>query len=107
MLSSSLKNLESKTMVTRIIRPVHGRIEVRGLPKSSNPVVSNKQWFKNSLNRNIQPLWVEHTSNEAGYGHWEIARAHLKPVAEAIVRREGAVLLELHFRRHEVCDTRC
>lgn len=94
-------------MVTRIIRPVQGRIEVRGLPKNSNPAVGNKQWFKNALQKHIRPHWVEHGPGEIGYGHWEIARAHLKPVTEAIVRREGAVLLELHFRRYEICDTRC
>lgn len=94
-------------MVTRIIRPVQGWIEVRGLPRNRDSAVSNKQWFKDSLQRHIRPKWVTHAHHEAGYGHWEIARPHLQPVIEAIVRREGEVLLELHYRTNEKYDTRC
>lgn len=90
-------------MITRIIRPIQGRIEVRGLPKNRDPAVPNRQWFKDSLQKHIRPNWVSYSS---GYGHWEIARSHLQPVVEAIVRREGEVLLELHCRTNEKCDTR-
>lgn len=76
-------------MITRIIRPIQGRIEVRGLPKNRDPAVPNRQWFKDSLQKHIRPNWVSYSS---GYGHWEIARSHLQPVVEAIVRREGEVL---------------
>lgn len=94
-------------MVTRIIRPVQGRIEIRGLPKNRDSAVSNRQWFKDSLQKHIRPVWVLHASDEADYGHWEIARSHLQQMVEAIVRREGEVLLELHYRTNEKCDTRC
>lgn len=75
-------------MITRIIRPIQGRIEVRGLPKNRDPAVPNRQWFKDSLQKHIRPNWVSYSS---GYGHWEIARSHLQPVVEAIVRKEEEI----------------
>lgn len=95
-------------MTATIVRPLHGRIEVRGLrgPRGDEP--SNREMFKTATGTAIRPTWVPAPEGSAGWlGYWEIARPHLTDVAEAIAIRDGRVEIEMHYSTTEQCDRRC
>lgn len=95
-------------MTALIIRPIHGRIEVRKLraPRGDEP--SNKSMFKTAAGTSIRPTWVDAADGEPGWkGHWAIARGHLTEVAESIAIRDGRVEIEMHYNETEKCDLRC
>ncbi len=95
-------------MTATIVRPLHGRIQVRGLrgPRGDEP--SNRQMFKTATGAAIRPTWVPAPEGAPGWeGHWEIARPHLTDVAEGIAIRDGQVEIEMHYSTAEQCDQRC
>lgn len=95
-------------MTATIIRPLKGRIQVRGLHAAKSGQPTNKQMFKTAAGAAIRPTWVAAPSGEPGWkGYWTIARQHLTDVAEAIAIREGSVLIEMHYSTAEQCDSRC
>lgn len=95
-------------MTARIIRPLSGRIQVRGLraPRGDEP--SNKSMFKDAAGSAIRPTWVDAEEGQPGWaGYWTIAREHLTEVAESIAIRDGIVEIEMHYSPTEKCDVRC
>jgi hypothetical protein len=95
-------------MTAKIIRPLTGRIQVRGLraPRGDEP--SNKSMFKNAAGAAIRPTWVDAAEGQPGWaGYWVIARQHLTEVAESIAIRDGSVEIEMHYSPTEKCDLRC
>ncbi|MBP2422196.1 hypothetical protein ABC195_16480 [Microbacterium sp. 2P01SA-2] len=95
-------------MTATIVRPLHGRIQVRGLrgPRGDEP--SNRQMFKTATGTAIRPTWVPAPKDSPPWqGYWEIARPHLTDVAEAIAIRDGQVEIEMHYSTAEQCDQRC
>lgn len=95
-------------MTALIVRPIYGRIEVRGLraPRGEEP--SNKSMFKTAAGAAIRPTWVDAADGEPGWkGYWTIAREHLTEVAESIAIRNGSVDIEMHYSETEKCDLRC
>ncbi|MBP2422203.1 hypothetical protein [Microbacterium imperiale] len=93
-------------MSALIVRPLHGRIEVRGLrgPREGEP--ANKQMFKTAAGAAIRPTWVVPPGLPRWEGYWTISRNHLSVVAEAIAIRDGEVTIEMHYSEHERCDSR-
>jgi hypothetical protein len=63
---------------------------------------TNRRWLKDRLGDRIRPEWVQGRP-----GHWEIARAQLVPLLEALVTRFGQVEVLLEFSRTQKCDKRC
>ena len=95
-------------MTAKIVRPLAGRIEVRGLraPRGDEP--SNKNMFKDAAGVAIRPTWVSAPEGQPGWrGYWAISRAHLTEVAESIAIRDGRVEIEMHYSQTEKCDRRC
>lgn len=95
-------------MTATIIRPLRGRIQVRGLraPRTGQP--TNRELFRTATGAAIRPTWVGAPPGEPGWkGYWTIARQHLTDVAEAVAIRDGLVLIEMHYSTAEQCDTRC
>lgn len=90
------------------MRPLTGRIEVRGLraPRGEEP--TNKEMFRDAAGSVIRPTWVEAAEGEPRWrGFWTIAREHLTVVAAAIAIRDGSVDIEMHYSQTEQCDGRC
>lgn len=95
-------------MTAKIIRPLTGRIQVRGLraPRGDEP--PNKTMFKNAAGAAIRPTWIDAAEDQPGWaGYWVIARQHLTEVAESIAIRDGSVEIEMHYSPTEKCDLRC
>lgn len=95
-------------MTATIVRPLHGRLEVWGLrgPRDDEPF--NREMFRTATGAAIRPTWVLASEGAPGWrGHWEIARAHLTDVAEAIAIRDGRVEIEMHYSTTEQRDRRC
>ncbi len=95
-------------MSAKIIRPLTGRIQVRGLraPRGDEP--TNKSMFKDAAGAAIRPTWVEADEGQPGWaGYWTITRKHLTEVAESIAIRDGRVEIEMHYSQTEKCDRRC
>lgn len=95
-------------MSTKIIRPLTGRIQIRGLraPRGEEP--TNKNMFKDAAGVAIRPTWVEAEGGQPGWaGYWTISREHLTEVAEAIAIRDERVEIEMHYSQSEKCDQRC
>lgn len=95
-------------MSALIVRPLQGRIEVRGLraPREGEP--TNEQMFKTAAGAAIRPTWVDAPPGMPRWkGYWTISRNHLSVVAEAIAIRDGDVRIEMHYSEHERCDSRC
>jgi len=95
-------------MTAKIIRPLTGRIQVRGLRKPRGDEPSNKSMFKDAAGAAIRPTWVDAAEGQPGWaGYWTIARDHLTEVAESIAIRDGSVEIEMHYSPTEKCDLRC
>lgn len=95
-------------MTALIVRPISGRIEVRGLraPRGDEP--TNRSMFKTAAGATIRPTWVGAAAGELAWtGYWIIAREHLTEVAESIAIRDGSVRIEMHYSETEKCDLRC
>lgn len=95
-------------MTATIVRPLRGRMEVRGLrgPRGDEP--SNRSMFKTATGKAIRPTWVDAPEGAPPWqGYWVIAREHLTDVAEAIAIRDGQVEIEMHYSATEQCDRRC
>ncbi|TFC95897.1 hypothetical protein E3T28_12990 [Cryobacterium sinapicolor] len=95
-------------MTAQIIRPMTGRIEVRGLraPRGDEP--SNRDMFRTATGLVIRPTWLDADEGKPGWqGYWTISRVHLTAVAEVIAIRDGEVQIEMHYSQTEQCDLRC
>lgn len=95
-------------MSATIIRPIFGRIQVRGLRAPHGDEPTNKSMFKSAAGAAIRPTWVEADIGQPGWaGHWTISRQHLTDVAESIAIRDGRVEIEMHYSQTQKCDQRC
>lgn len=95
-------------MTARILRPLRGRLQVRGLRAPQGEEPPNRQMFKSAAGKAIRPTWVKAPEGSPGWaGYWTISRAHLTAVAEAIAIRDGEVQIEMHYSTSEQCDERC
>lgn len=93
---------------TKIIRPLTGRIQVRGLRAHRGDEPTNKSMFKDAAGAAIRPTWLEADEGQPGWaGYWAISRQHLTEVAESIAIRDGSVEIEMHYSQTAKCDRRC
>ncbi|HEU5108048.1 MAG TPA: hypothetical protein VFT95_05775 [Micromonosporaceae bacterium] len=61
----------------------------------------NRSWLRTALDVAIRPEW------NAPARRWEVAKAHLFPLVDALAERFGRVDVFLEFSATERCDTRC
>ena len=95
-------------MTARIIRPLTGRMQVRGPPKPNGDEPSNKSMFRDAAGAAILPTWVDAAEGQPGLaGCWTIAREHLTEVAESVAIRDLNVEIEMYYRPTEKCDLHC
>lgn len=95
-------------MTATIVRPLHGRMEIRGLrgPRGDEP--SNRSMFKTAAGKAIRPTWVNAPDGAPRWkGYWTISREHLTDVAEAVAIRDSQVEIVMHYSTAERCDRRC